>query len=149
MKKVMFDCNAFSSLLNSNADWVDFYNKCKNRYEFYITSVQIEELANISDNKRELRIEHLLCLSMMQAKIIPTIFVVDYSRIGFSIFADDKDDTYEKLLNPSLNNVNDALIGEAAKRENCILITNDAKFAKKLSLIGVETMSFESFQKTI
>lgn len=149
MKKVMFDCNAFSSLLKSNMDWEDFYSKCKDRYDFYVTSVQIEELANISDVEKESRILHLLCLSMMRAKLIPTLFVFDHTRIGFSVFGYENDDTYEKLLNPSRKNVNDALIGEAAKRENCMIITDDKKFIKKLNNIGIETMTFKDFKNEL
>ena len=56
MEKIMFDSNAFSSLLNSNLDWTNFFPKCEGKYEFYVTALQIEELSEIPDSKKETRI---------------------------------------------------------------------------------------------
>ena len=58
MEKIMFDSNAFSSLLNSNIDWTNFFSKCEGKYEFYVTALQIEELSEIPDSKK--RIEHAI-----------------------------------------------------------------------------------------
>ena len=55
MEKIMFDSNAFSSLLNSNLDWTDFFPKCEGKYEFYVTALQIEELSEITNDKKETR----------------------------------------------------------------------------------------------
>ena len=52
MEKIMFDSNAFSSLLNSNIDWTSFFSKCEDKYEFYVTALQIEELSEIPDSKK-------------------------------------------------------------------------------------------------
>jgi len=52
MEKIMFDANAFSSLLNSNADWTNFFSKCEGKYEFYVTALQIEELSETPDSKK-------------------------------------------------------------------------------------------------
>ena len=54
MEKIMFDSNAFSSLLNSNIDWTNFFLKCEGKYEFYVTALQIEELSEIPDSKKKL-----------------------------------------------------------------------------------------------
>lgn len=148
MKKVMFDTNAFSALMNSNIDWTSFFSNCTD-YEFYVTAIQVEELAEISDEKKELRISHLLCLCEMRAKMVPTLMVLGYGRLGFAVLGDENDITYENLLNESRNNVHDAMIGEAAKREGCILVTNDIRFAKKLGANGIQTMTFDEFKNTV
>ena len=149
MDKIMFDSNAFSSLLNSDLDWTNFFSKCEGKYEFYATAIQIEELTEIPDSKKELRIRHMLCLCQMRAKMVPNILVLGYGRLGFSILADEKDTTYEDLLFESRRNIKDAMIGEAAKREDCILVTDDAKFILKLNKAGIPTMTFEAFKNSV
>ena len=141
----MFDSNAFSSLLNSNIDWTSFFSMCEGKYEFYVTALQIEELSEIPDSKKETRIQHMLCLCQMRAKMVPNILVLGYGRLGFSVFADEKDTTYEDLLFESRSNVKDAMIGEEAKREGCTLVTDDTKFISKLHKVGIPTMTFDEF----
>ena len=147
MDKIMFDSNAFSSLLNSNIDWTNFFSKCEGKYEFYVTAIQIEELTDIPDSKKESRIRHMLCLCLMRAKMVPNILVLGYGRLGLSVLADKNDTTYEDLLFESRKNVKDAMIGEAAKREGCTLVTDDTKFISKLHKAGIPTMTFDEFRR--
>ena len=147
MDKIMFDSNAFSSLLNSNIDWTNFFYKCEGKYEFYVTAIQIEELTHIPDSKKESRIRHMLCLCLMRAKMVPNILVLGYGRLGLSVLADKNDTTYEDLLFESRKNVKDAMIGEAAKREGCTLVTDDTKFISKLHKAGIPTMTFDEFRR--
>ena len=81
--------------------------------------------------------------------MVPNILVLGYGRLGFSILADEKDTTYEDLLFESRRNIKDAMIGEAAKREDCILVTDDAKFILKLNKAGIPTMTFETFKNSV
>lgn len=148
VQKVMFDCNTFSKLLQLS-DWQEFLAKARAKYELCVASIQVEELAQIPDSKKETRIQHIFCLCEMKATIVPTAVVLGYGRLGFCAFADENDTTYEELLNESKNNIHDAMIGDAAKREGCLLITNDDRFAKKLRRNGIETMSFEEFNTAI
>jgi len=148
MQKVMFDCNAFSKLLQLS-DWQEFIAKARTKYELCVSSIQVEELAQIPDSKMEIRIQHILALCEMKATVVPTAVVMGHGRLGFCAFADENDTTYEDLLNESRNNIHDAMIGDAAKREGCLLITNDGRFEKKLCRNGIETMSFEDFSATI
>lgn len=141
----MFDSNAFSSLLNSNVDWANFFSECEGKYEFYVTAIQIEELAEIPDPKKELRIRHMLCLCKMRARMVPNILVLGYGRLGLSVLADENESTYEDLLFESRSNIKDAMIGEAAKREGCTLVTDDTKFISKLNKVGISTMTFGEF----
>ena len=148
MQKVMFDCNSFSKLLELN-DWQTFLSKAREKYELCVASIQVEELAQIPDSKMECRIRHILCLCEMKATVVPTSVVMGYGRLGFCAFTDENDTTYEDLLNENRSNVHDAMIGDAAKRERCLLITNDGRFIKKLRRNGIGTMSFEEFRNTI
>ena len=148
MQKVMFDCNSFSKLLELN-DWQTFLTKAREKYEFCVASIQVEELAQIRDKDMEKRIRHILCLCEMKATIVATSFVFGEARFGFFAFADENDTTYEDLLNENKSNVRDAMIGDAAKREGCLLITNDGRFIKKLHKNSIDTMTFEEFKNTV
>lgn len=144
----MFDTNAFSSLLASHVDWSSFFSIHKSEFEFLITAVQVEELAKIPDKEIENRIRHLLCLCCMNVKLVPTIGVIGKSRLGLCILGDDRD-MYTKLLNANRSNVCDAMIGDAAYREDCTLITDDRKFINKLNAVCIPTMTFQEFCENI
>ena len=148
MCKFMFDSNAFSNLLASHADWTSFFITHKDKFEFLITSIQIEELAKISDEDLENRIRHLLCLCCMNVKLVPTNAVVGSARLGMCIL-DNRQEVYKQLLNENRSNINDAMIGDAAHRENCTLITDDKKFIKKLKAVKIPTMTFREFCENI
>ena len=59
--------------------------------------------------------------------------------MGDSILGSSESSIYNFLLNENKSNVNDALIGDAAKREECVLITDDKKFGIKLGKLNIET----------
>lgn len=144
MKKFMFDTNAFSSLLASKVEWTTFFAECKNEYEFFITSIQIEELAKIPDKDIESRIRHFLCLCSMNVKLVPAIAVLGHWRLGKCRLADEND-VYFKLLKDNKSNVCDAMIGDAAYKEGCTLVTDDKKFIKRLEANNIPTMTFKEF----
>lgn len=148
MRKFMFDTNAFSSLLASHVDWSAFFSAHKNEFEFFITAVQVEELAKIPDKDMENRIRHLLCLCCMNVKLVPTIGVVGKSRLGLCILG-NRQDMYAQLLNENRSNISDAMIGDAAYREGCTLITDDRKFINKLNAAQIPTMTFQEFCESI
>lgn len=81
--------------------------------------------------------------------MVPNILVLGYGRLGLSVFADENDTTYEDLLFESRSDVKDAMIGEAAKREGCTLVTDDAKFISKLHKVGLPTMTFGEFSRKV
>ena len=145
MTKIMFDSNAFSRLIDSHLDQRDFFTKCTEKYEFYVSAIQVEELAQIVDNKKERRIQHMLCLCQMRAKLVDTLAVLGNARLGLCVLGGAEESTYHKLLTATMGNVNAAMIGEVAQREGCILITDDSRFASKLKAESIPTMTFQEF----
>ena len=143
LDKIMFDSNAFDKLLRV----LDNLRQNIHKFDFYITAIQIEEIANIPDIKSEKRVCNLLALCELRAKLVPVSFVFNHSRLGFCCFGDDENDIYSLLLNENQSNVNDALIGEAAKREGCILVTDDTRFIKKLTDNNIPTITFQQFEE--
>lgn len=149
MKKIMFDSNTFSYLINECSNLKTFFIRCAEKYHFYITAIQVEELANIGDEKRNIRIAHLLCLYRMRATLVNTRGIYGRTRYGYCNYADKTDNTYKNLLNENKSNINDALIGETAKRENCTLVTDDTRFIAKLNTNGISTMTFKEFYDSV
>lgn len=149
MIKIMFDSNAFSRLIDSHLDQCDFFAKCTGKYEFYVSFIQVEELAQIGDHKKERRIQHMLCLCLMRAKLVDTLAVLGYSRVGLCVVGDETEPTYHRLLTATQGNVKDAMIGEVAQREGCVLITDDIRFANKLKAESIPTMTFQEFSDSV
>lgn len=141
----MFDTNAFGRLFNN----IEKYEENNDKYEYYVTSIQIEELAKIKDEMLETRIKNFMELSRIRPILVPTITVVDHCRVELCILDDSDIATYELLLNENKSNVNDAMIGDAAKRENCILITDDKRFINKLKKLNIDTLTLEEFNSTL
>ena len=50
---------------------------------------------------------------------------------------------------PNSSNIKDAMIGSAAKREMCIVVTNDKRFSKRLTQYSIPTMEYEEFIKNV
>ena len=71
---------------------------------------------------------------------------MDLNRL---IYSNETENTYKNLLNQNRSNIDDALIGDAAKRENCTLITDDTRFINKLNANGISTMKFSDFLNSI
>ena len=140
-KKIMFDSNAFDKFIGSN-----LWNKVvlSDEYDFYITSIQIEELAAIPDEKKEQRIRNFLVLCSMKVKLLYVPAILGYSRYGFSVLT-DKNDVYFKLLNETHSNIKDAMIGSSAKHECCCVVTDDKRFIKKLNDNLIMNMRFDDF----
>ena len=140
--RIMFDTNAFDKMISAKTD-LDRIAK-SSKHEYFITSIQIEELANIPDNKREQRIRNLLALCTIRAKLIYVPAVMGYARVGFCVCAEDND-LYTELLNETKRNAPDAIIGSTAHRENCTVITDDARFIKRLAKLSIPTMKYQEF----
>ena len=144
--RIMFDTNAFDKMHSSETDVARIIES--NKYEYYVTSVQIEEIGDIPDEKKEQRIKNLLALCMLRAHLLYTPAVFGYSRFGYCIIADEND-IYEDLLTDSRNNVKDAMIGSTAYRENCTIVTDDKDFTKKLKAHSISTMTYDEFMHSL
>ncbi|MBE6972601.1 MAG: PIN domain-containing protein [Ruminococcaceae bacterium] len=143
--KIMFDTNAFDHLLDKGGNYREFFTRTSQRFQYYVTATQIEEIAQIGDKKQEGRIQKTLCLVAMKPEIVNTDIVLGSGRLGFIQFADESDTTYEDLLTDAKTNVNDAMIGAAAKREGCTVVTDDGPFSKKLKAQSIPTMTLDEF----
>lgn len=141
--RIMFDTNAFDKILNSKDD-LELITACGEN-EYYITSIQEEELESIPDDYRR---QALLSACRKVALKTPTPAIVGFSIVGDCMLT-DADDVYFDLLLKTHNNVKDAMIGSAAKREKCTVVTNDKRFTKRLKQYKIPTTEYEDFIEEI
>ncbi len=145
----MFDSNAFDKLMEIGGS-IDFWNQSSSKYTYYITHIQVEELASIPDDKKEKRIANFIQLTMMRAVFLPAPAICGLAICGCATLAGKEDsETFEELGNGSKSHKKDDVIGTVAKREECTVITNDIKFRGRLKNNDVSTMTFEEWRATL
>ena len=145
MQKIMFDTHIFDKLPNV----IEKVKKSIDiKYEVYVTSLQVEELCNIPDLKKEKRCCCMIMLADLRAKLVPTsVFLLGKGRLGYARLG--VGEVYNKILNKSRNNINDALIADTAVFEKCILITDDKKLYQKMMNHSYPVMNFLTFIETL
>lgn len=144
--RIIFDSNAFDKMHSSE----NTLNKIStsDKHEYYITSVQIEEIGNMRDEKREQRIRNLLALCRIRAHLLYTPAIVGHARAGFCVVTNE-DDIYKDLLKATGNNIPDAMIGSTAYREGCTVVTDDKRFSNRLKAHSISAMTFDDFMQSL
>lgn len=145
MKKIMFDTNIFDKLnmvINDSKNATD-------RYEYYVTTIQVEELCEIPDSKIETRKLNILQLAELRAKLVPiSVFVLNgRARLGYARLGDGK--AYSKVLKENGSNSDDAIIADTAVYEGCILVTEDKELYRKMKYYGYDVMNLSELLKGI
>jgi len=141
----MFDSNVFDKL-------PEIINKLKKtseqQYEYYITTIQVEELCEIPDEKIETRKTNILMLADLRAKLVPiSVFVLGKARLGYARLG--AGEVYKKVLNENSSNTNDAIIADTAVCEGCTLITEDKDLYERMRKNGYAVMYLYEFLRTI
>lgn len=140
--KIMLDTNIFDMLLK-----VDINSLVSNsEYEFCVTSIQIDELCRIPDEEKRSRVMQII--SKLQAKLLYTPAVLGVARVGLCVVT-ETNDVYGNLVKANASNANDATIGSTAKREKCIVVTEDKDFTKRLKAQDIDTISFKDFLQLV
>lgn len=143
-KKIMFDTNVFDKLQTI----IEKLEKTTDNYEYYITTIQIDEIASIPDTKIETRKMNILLLARLRAIIVPLSFcVLGKARLGYAKMGNGL--IYHNMLNENKNNLGDALIADTSVSEECTLITEDIKLYKKMKLNNYDAMTLNDFLNEI
>lgn len=143
-QRVLIDNNCIDTL----GVFSDIYKHLTSQYEFCVSSIIVEELASIPDDKMEKRIKTFIALSKAEVKfVLDAIKIYGVTRYDCCRYADEKTrKVYHEILNESGNNVKDAIIAATAAYENCILLTNDKELYKKMKEHGYAVMSFDELK---
>ena len=128
MSNYMFDTNIFNRVLDGVVEIPKFSNKAK----FYATHVQQDELKATSNSKRRKALTAVFENLIGNKKVPTASFVLDISRLDEANLGDEEDDLYSKIkeeldkLNKKRpSNIQDALIAEAAIKNQLTLVTTD------------------------
>ena len=133
-KNIMFDTNSFDKILSGEIPLDLIKKSISLGYRYFITHIQIDELSDIPDSKKEKRTKLLLFLSTVAPSLIPTeSFVLGFSRLGYAKLGTAG--YYEKLLNQNKTNIKDAILGETAIKNNFIFITDDKDLLRKVNVL--------------
>ena len=141
--KIMFDTNEFDKVLDSNID----PDQITDKYEVYVTLIQMEEIRNIPESKKEKREKLLNTISKLKAISIPTPFTWDY--FNFASFSFSIEPAYWKVLKQTKANRNDALIAATAIHEECVLVTEDKEILRDMKKLNKPAYTFIDFSSTI
>ncbi|WP_063794054.1 hypothetical protein [Streptomyces graminilatus] len=102
------------------------------------THVNIDELAEVPDLDRR---STLLLLLVSLSELVPTgATALDYSRLNFCRVSDESDD-FEIMRSQSIKHTRDALIASTARFEQCALVTNEHRLAKRSRERGIEVLT--------
>ena len=138
----MFDTNIFDAIIDEKINVTRFLNK----YEIFVTHIQRDEIEAMDKQEKQERKKKLLnYFKELNQENIPTeSFVLGTSKLG-SAKLTPEDNLIEELRKENLRHTEDALIGEAAIKNNLILVTNDPAFLKKVNAIGGKAVTFKQF----
>ena len=143
--KIIFDTNIFDEILNGSLNINDLI-QFKEKAEFYITHIQVDEINKCSDKERRAKL--FLLMGKLQPIIIPTSsFILGKSRLGEARLGNGI--IFKDLQQGNMKHASDALIGETSIREGLILVTNDKTLRKRVNSRGGKAISVDEFRRMI
>lgn len=155
MIKYMLDTNAIDKAMASGK--ANTIGK-RNDVQICITAEQAEEICRIPDKKIdgtdgvERRVRLLITLFQLRALMLPTAAVVGHARLGTCILGDSQMDSTLNAINDHMppkskghDNIVDSMIAEAAIREGCILVTEDAGLYNAMKSLNKHVLKWDEF----
>ena len=145
-KKIMFDSNAFDKVILEDST-IDLLISKLSICEYYLITTQYDELNRITNIEKKNKILGIIeKLNMTTTCTTPAIYgKVKYGRARYG----GDDTVFVKVIFKTRKNINDALIASSAISENCIVITNDKNFYRKMKYNNYPVMTFEEFIKSL
>lgn len=143
--KIIFDSNVYDEIANGNLN-INLLEKNNDKYEFYITHIQIDEINKCPNIEKRAR------LSLFKSKLAPIViptesFIPGTSRLGEARLGDGN--ILEKLRKGNLKNTNDALIGEVAIKNKITLVTNDKNLRQNVNFNKGNAIDLSEFKKSL
>ena len=145
MQSFMFDTNIFNHILDGGIELARFVGKSR----FFATHVQFDELNRTSNPSR--RTSLLDVFQKVPQEMVPTeTFVLGESRLGKAKIGEG---TLYKKIRDELdrrnkykhNNIQDALIAEAAIKNSFTLVTDDKDLSQVTKQNGGSCLNLEEF----
>ena len=142
--RVMFDNDILNKIVEGQVD-IDYTIK-SNKFEFYATHIQSDQVSRCSDNEK--RAILTLNLTKLSPIVIPTeSFVRGTSRLGEAKFGDGK--ILENLRQENEKHTEDALIGEVAIKKGILLVTNDKTLKSRVNSNKGRAIDLDDFKELV
>ena len=138
LQRIMLDSNIFDEVAKNKSIFKTAVEH--GIVDFYVTSIQIEEIASIPDTKKEKRICIFQSFTELRPRIVPTPF--SFSRIDFANVSFEPGPDFSFIPNGSEK---DRLIAETAIHEKCTFVTNDDRLVKRIKKRGYPAMRYDEF----
>jgi rRNA-processing protein FCF1 len=143
MQRYLLDSNVFDAILDQGIA-IEQLQRCG---RFAVTRVQKSELKNTPDKERRGKLLQIMeSLELEKIPLDSGIWLDDLHWDDDQPWRDDLGPDCEHFTKGKTNKPwKDALIGEAAKHHDLILVSNDGPFLKKASMAGIPTMALTEF----
>jgi predicted nucleic acid-binding protein len=140
--RFMLDTHIFDAILSSQ-NACDVFSM---GHKYYVCHIQKNEIDAINDPlKADKKAKLLALIKKINPEIVPTeSFVLGFSALGQAKLGNGG--YIEDLRKGNINNTKDALIGEAAIKNNCVLITDDDVLRKRVIDLGGKAISFNDYK---
>jgi len=141
----LLDTNSISTIYKKNIE----IEKIINKGQLYTTNVQFSEISNIKNkNEKHKQLNLYNSLNMIKLQLNTGIWSNNLRWDNKQLWINDKGQDFEELNGNSNKQVHDSLIGEVAKINNLILVTNDRKLTIMANSIEINTLTIEEFLNT-
>ena len=147
MKGIIFDTNIFRKIIDGLINLEDIKKiKEKNNFISFTTHIQMDELNSCKDI--ELKTELLKIFKEIEQEFIPTEGIVfDTSKFNMANFSNNN--LLDEIKNDNPKNIEDALIGATAIKNNLILVTNDKNLKNKVIKNGGKAIDLKEFKEIL
>lgn len=144
MKKIMFD----SMIIDKLPSYIEKLKKSVPEYQYYVTSIQVDEISQIPDTKKNIRRQLMLMLVDLRAILVPlSIFLLGKAHLGYARLGNGK--VFHEILNENRSNESDAAIADTAVTEGCTLVTEDRDLYQRMKKHNYDVMCWEDFLNEI
>ena len=139
--RILLDNNAIDKI-NEHLDYI----KSHKDIEFYIC----KEVAHETSENRSISFEkNFISLLKVGVKYIPnSVFAIGHTILdGESYIGSyEASNVYYNILNKNKSNIADAIIAATAYENDCIVLTYDKKFYKKMKKYNYQVVTFEELK---
>ncbi len=140
--KIMLDTNVYDKLIEQKSEILGLL---KDRTEIFITHVQYDQLREMSSKKLDKHKKIFEIIEYFNPNKIPTVSACfgmsNWDEVGWG----DETGNFEAIQVNNINHSADALIAETAKKNECILITEEkgsTSLRNKSPRIDLECINF-------
>lgn len=142
-KRIMLDSNIIDEIAIGNITTRDFEEAKKRGFQFFLTTVQIDEMNSCKDEEKRKKL-NIFTIAIKPELVSTESTILGVSRLGYAKLGDGV--IFNEIEGGKEKMKKDALIAETAIKNQMILLTNDKKLRNILLTSGAKAMDIEEFK---